>query len=154
MKKLPAGVPRTAIFVDEHGRADMSWRNVPDNEKPPGALRGPGHGASKGIGKQSHADRPVQDAYGSGPIMDEVNPRDPDFDPEEYIPEIGSIIFEEGLTGRGRYDTLNQIFRCVVRCPHCRADMCNRRMWFALDNHSQHYCRGCQQELGLGGQPD
>ena len=153
-KKLPAGVPRTAIFVDEHGRADMSWRNVPDNEKPPGALRGPGHGASKGIGKQSHADRPIQDAYGPGPIMDEVNPRDPDFDPAEYIPEIGSIIFEEGLTGRGRYDTLNQIFRCVVRCPHCRADMCNRRMWFALDNHSQHYCRGCQQELGLGGQPD
>ena len=35
LKKLPAGVPRTAIYVDEHGRADMSWHNVPDNEKPP-----------------------------------------------------------------------------------------------------------------------
>ena len=29
-----------------------------------------------------------------------------------------------------------------------------RRMWFALENHHQHYCRGCQQDLGLGGQPD
>ena len=47
LKKLPAGVPRTAIFVDEHG-ADMSWRNVSDNEKPPGA-RGPSHGARKAI---------------------------------------------------------------------------------------------------------
>ena len=104
LKKLPAGVPRTAIFVDEHGRADMSWRNVPDNEKPPGALRGPGHGASKGIGKQSHADRPIQDAYGSGPIMDEVNPRDPDFDPAEYIPEI--VFVHEKKRGR-----LSDIFR-------------------------------------------
>ena len=147
-------MPRTAMYVDEHGRADMSWRNVPESEKPPGALRGSGYGASTGIGKQSHADRAVQDSYGPGPIVDEINPRDPDFDPAEYIPEIGSIIFEEGLTGRGRYDTLNQIFRCVVRCPHCRADMCNRRMWFALDNRPQHYCRRCQQELGLGGQPD
>ena len=67
--------------------------------------------------------------------MDEVNPRDPLFDPAEYIPHNGSIIFEDGLTGRGRYDTHNQIFRCIVRCPRCRADMCNRRVWFALDNH-------------------
>ena len=72
MKKLPAGVPRAAIYVDEHGRADMSWRNVPDSEKPPRALRGPGHGASKGIGKQSHADRAIQDAYGAGLIVDEI----------------------------------------------------------------------------------
>ena len=54
LKKLPAEMPRAAIYVDEHGRADMSWRNVPDNEKPPGTLSGPGHGASKGIGKQCH----------------------------------------------------------------------------------------------------
>ena len=127
---------------------------VPDSEKPPGALSGPGHGKGKGVGKQTHAARAVDDAYGPGPIMDEINPRAPTFDPAEYIPHVGSIIFQEGLTGRGRYDTHNQIFRCIVRCPHCRADMCNRRMWFALDNHPQHYCRGCQQDLGLGGQPD
>ena len=29
-------LPRSAIYVDEQGRADMSWRNVPDNEKPQG----------------------------------------------------------------------------------------------------------------------
>ena len=122
----------------------MSWRNVPDSQKVSGA---------KGVGKQTHAAHAVQDAYGAGPIMDEVNPRDPMFDPE-YIPNTGSIIFEEGLTGRGRYDTLSQIFRCIVRCPRCRADLCNRRMWFAFDNRPQHYCRGCQEDLGLGGQPD
>ena len=75
----------------------MSSRNVPDNEKAPGALSGPGHG--KGVGKASHADRAIQDAYGAGPIVDEINPRDPAF---KYIPEIGSFFFEEGLTGRGR----------------------------------------------------
>ena len=48
-KKLPAGVPLSAIFIDEEGRADMSWRNVPDSEKPPGALSGPGHGKGKGV---------------------------------------------------------------------------------------------------------
>ena len=90
-KKLPAGVPISAIYIDEEGRADMSWRNVPDSEKPPGALSGPGHGKGKGVGKQTHAAHAVQDAYGTGPIMDEV----------------------------------------------CRADLCNRRMWFALDNHPQ-----------------
>ena len=95
------------------------------------------------MGKATHADRAIHDAYGTGPIVDEINPRDP----AEYITKIGSIVFEEGLTGRGRYDTLNQIFRCIVRCPRCRADMCNRRMWFAFDNRPQHYC-------GLGGQPD
>ena len=42
-KKLPAGVPLSAIYIDEEGRADMSWRNVPDSEKPPRALSGPGH---------------------------------------------------------------------------------------------------------------
>ena len=115
-KKLPAGVPISATYIDEEGRADMSWRNVPDCEKPPRALSGPGHGK----GKQTHAANTVQDAYGAGPIMDEVNPRDPMFDPAEYIPNTGSIVFEEGLTGRGRYDTLNQIFRCIVRCPRCR----------------------------------
>ena len=114
-------------------------------QKPPS---GPGHGKGKGVGKQTHAANPP------GPIMDEINRRDPDFDPAEYIPNFGSIIFQDGLTGRGRYDTHNQIFRCIVRCPRCRADMCNRRMWFALDNRPQHSCRGCQQELGLGGQPD
>ena len=106
----------------------MSWRNVPDNEKPPGALSGPGHGGSKGVGKATHVDRAIHDAYGTGPIVDEINPRDPDFDPAEYIPEIGLIVFEEGLTGRGRYDTLSQIFRCIVRCPRCRANTCNGGM--------------------------
>ena len=66
------------------------------------------------MGKQTHAAMAVQDAYGTGQIMDEVNPRDPLFDPAKYIPNSGSIIFEEGLTGRGRYDTHNQIFRCIV----------------------------------------
>ena len=47
-KRLPAGVPLSAIYIDEEGRADMSWRNVPDAEKPPGALRGPGHGQGRG----------------------------------------------------------------------------------------------------------
>ena len=127
---------------------------MPDSEKPPGALSLPGHGRGKGVPKQTNADNAVPDACGPGQIMDEVNPRDPAFDPAEYIPDTGSIVFQDGLTGRGRYETLNQIFRCIVRCPRCRADLCNRRMWFALDNHPQHYCRGCQQDLGLGGQPD
>ena len=132
----------------------MSWRNVPDPEKPPEALSGPGHGKGKGVGKQTHAAKAVEDAYGPGPIMGEINSRDPLFDPAEYIPHFGSVIFQDGLTGKTRYDTHNQLFRCIVRCPRCRADMCNRRMWFALDNHPQHYCRRCQQDLGLGGQPD
>ncbi|CAE7624089.1 unnamed protein product, partial [Symbiodinium pilosum] len=75
--KEPAGVPLSAVYIDEEGRADMSWRNVPDSKKPPGALSGPGHGKGKGVGKQTQA---VEDAYGPGPIMDEVNPRDPLFD--------------------------------------------------------------------------
>ena len=159
-KKLPAGVPLSAMFIDEQGRADMSWRNVPDNEKPPGALCGPGHGKGKGVGKYSHAMHPQADAWGPGDIMARVNPRDPAIDPAEFIPEMGSITYQEGLTGRGRYDTWNGIFRCVIRCPHCRASLCNRRMWFFLDNHGLdidqggHYCRECQNKLGLGGQPD
>ena len=75
----------------------MSWRNAPDSEKPPETLSGPGHGKGKGVGKQTHAAHAVQDAFGTGPIMDEVNPRDPLFDPAdpaEYIPNTGSIIFE------------------------------------------------------------
>ena len=36
-KKLPAGVPLSAIYIDEQGRADMSWRNVPDSEASRGA---------------------------------------------------------------------------------------------------------------------
>ena len=63
----------------------MSWRSVPDSEKPPGVLSGPGHGKGKGVGKQTHAARAVDDAYGPGPIMDEINPRAPTFDPAEYI---------------------------------------------------------------------
>ena len=31
----------------------MSWRSVPDSEKPPEALSGPGHGKGKGVGKQT-----------------------------------------------------------------------------------------------------
>ena len=91
---------------------------MPNSEKPPGALAG--HGKGKGVGKQTHADNAVPDAYGPGQILDEINPRDPAFDPAEYIPETGSIVYLDGLTGRGRYDTLNQIFRCIVRCPRCR----------------------------------
>ena len=41
------------------------------------------------------------DAYGPGPIMDEVNPRDPLFDPAEYIPHNGSIIFEPRVSQVG-----------------------------------------------------
>ena len=41
------GAALSAIFLDDQGRADMSWRNVPDSEKPPGALRGPGHGKAR-----------------------------------------------------------------------------------------------------------
>ena len=58
-----------------------------DAEKPPGALSGPGHGKGKGVRKQTHAAVAVQDAYGTGQIMDEENPRDPLFDPAEYIPQ-------------------------------------------------------------------
>ena len=54
------------------------------------SLQGRYHGGSKGVGKATHADRAIHDAYGAGPIVDEINPRDPDFDPAEYIPEIGS----------------------------------------------------------------
>ena len=50
----------------------MSWCNVPDAEKVPGALSGPGHGKGKGVGKQTHAAMAVQDAYGPGQILDEV----------------------------------------------------------------------------------
>ena len=127
---------------------------MPDSEKVPGALKGPGHGKGKGVGKQTHAENVRSDAFGPGDIMARLNPRDPLIDPADFIPEFGSTYFVEGLTGRGRYDTFNHIFRCIIRCPHCRADMCNRRMWFFLDNHPQHYCRKCQQDLGLGGQPD
>ena len=35
-KKVPKHVKRY-FFVDEQGRADMSYRNTPDSEKPPGA---------------------------------------------------------------------------------------------------------------------
>ena len=135
----------------------MSYRNTPDAKKPPGALSGPGHdkGSGKGVGKATHAAHSHQDRYGPGPVLDDVDPKDPRFDPSEFIPNFGSISFEENITGRGRHDTHNEIFRCIIRCPYCRADMCNRRMWYALDNHPQHYCRGCQQqELGLGGQQD
>ena len=52
------------------GRYELA---VPDSEKPPGALSGPGHGKGKGVGKQTHAARAVEDAYGPGPIMDEIN---------------------------------------------------------------------------------
>ena len=92
--------------------------------------------------------------YGPGDILDDEDPKDPRFDPKRFIPNFGAIIFEEGVTGRGRYDTHNEIFRYIIHCPRCRADMCNCRMWYALDNRPQHYCRGCQQDLGLGGQPD
>ena len=84
-------MPLSAIYIDEEGRADMSWRNVPD--EPAGALSGPSHRKGKGVGKQTHADRAVADAWGVGPIMDEINPRDPQFDPAEYVPHIGSIVF-------------------------------------------------------------
>ena len=35
-KKLPAGVPLSAIYIDEEGRADMSWRNGPTPRSPQG----------------------------------------------------------------------------------------------------------------------
>ena len=77
-------------------------------------VSGPGHRKGKGVGKQTHADNAVPHAYGPGQIMDEINPRDPAFDPAEYIPETGSIVFQDGLTGRGRYDTLNQILGALL----------------------------------------
>ena len=63
-KKVPKHAKRY-FFVDEQGRADMSYRNTPDSKKPPRALSGPGHdkGSGKGVGKATHAAHAIQDSY-------------------------------------------------------------------------------------------
>ena len=76
--------------------------------------------AGKAVGKATHTAHAIQDSYGPGDILDDEDPKDPRFDPKRFIPNFGAIIFEEGITGRGRYDTKNEIFRCIIRCPHCR----------------------------------
>ena len=50
------------------------------------------------------------------------------------------------VLGYGRWDSHNQIFRCVVLCPACRARACNRRMWWALDTHCPHFCDSCKRD--------
>ena len=47
------------------------------------------------------------------------------------IPEIGYVRHRNGdmEIGRGRWDTKNDIFRCIILCPACNQDTCNQRMW-------------------------
>ncbi len=149
-RKVPRSINRHNLRVDIRGRVDKTWRRFPLADRPPGAISGPGHSvASKGAGKGVHADNARDDLLGPGPILDSYDPKRPGFDPGRYIPDVGSIVFVDGLSGRGRWDTRNEIFRCVVRCPHCRYDLCNRRMWWSLDNHPQHFFKRCQRELNL-----
>ena len=50
------------------------------------------------------------------------------------------------VLGYGRWDSHNQIFRCIVLCPACRARACNRRMWWTLDTHCLHFCDSCKRD--------
>ena len=60
------------------------------------------------------------------------------------IPEIGYVRHRDRMQGRGRWDARNRIFRCIVRCPECTSDACNRRMWYMLDYHDSHLCEDCK----------
>ena len=62
------------------------------------------------------------------------------------IPAIGYVRHADTITGRGRWDARNLIFRCVVQCPDCGKDACDRRVWYLLDNHPSHRCDACKRE--------
>ena len=47
---------------------------------------------------------------------------------------------DEEVYGLGHWDANNMIFRCIVRCPNCHANFCNRRMWWPLDDHDMRWC--------------
>ena len=131
--------------MNDKGQVDKTWKNFPDDELPAGHRRGE---RVKGVGKWAHLKK----------IMDDTSatPLDDAFSGETElpaIPDIGYIRWKSRIQGRGRWDSRNDIFRCIVLCPRCGEDSCNRRMWYAIDGHMDHLCRHCYRPSGDKG-PD
>ena len=109
----------------------MSYRRYPTSELPPGHRRGR---PAKGIGKGIHLEN----------IRDDALVANPDFGNTlmPLVPEIGYVRCRSGeMTGRGRWDAKNEIFRCVILCPKCEGDSCNQRMWTVFEQHGSHRCK-------------
>ena len=126
-------------FVDDRGRVDKTWRKYPTSELPIGHRRGAN---SKGYGKGIHMQHIVEDKLAPNPLFGgELMP---------VIPEIGYVRHRRGdmEIGRGRWDTKNDIFRCIIPCPACNQDTCNQRMWTMYEGHSPHLCKGCHRDAG------
>ena len=65
------------------------------------------------------------------------------------VPEIGYVRCRSGeMTGRGRWDAKNEIFRCVILCPKCEGDSYNQRQWTVYEQHGNHRCKACHREDG------
>ena len=133
----PVGIPER-FSRDEKGRVDMSYRGYPTSELPPGHRRGQ---PAKGIGKGIHLAN----------VKDDCLIANPDFGGSlmPIVPDIGYVRCRSGeMTGRGRWDAKNEIFRCVILCPKCEGDSCNQRMWTVYETHGAHRCKICHREDG------
>ena len=85
-------------------------------------------------------------------IVDDTLAPNPDFsmDMKPIVPELGFVRHRRTgrMTGRGRWDRKNEIFRCIILCPTCDQDVCNQRMWTVYDDHDTHDCRRCHEDKG------
>ena len=135
--RIPLGIPER-FSRDDKGRVDMSYRHYPTSELPPGHRRGK---PAKGIGKGIHLQN----------VKDDCLIANPDFGGSlmPLVPEIGYVRCRSGeMTGRGRWDAKNEIFRCVILCPECEGDSCNQRQWTVYEQHGNHRCKTCHRQAG------
>ena len=98
---------------------------------------------AKGLGKGIHL----------ASVRDDALVASPDFGGSlmPIVPEIGYVRCRSGeMTGRGRWDARNEIFRRVILCPKCEGDSCNQRQWAVCEQHRSRLCKSCHREAGSG----
>ena len=157
-RTLATGMPRGS---DGH-LLELSWRSInpkygrPLGSYPPGhePKGGKGHGKLKG-GQIDYAslidyeDLPLTQDSDLDLVCQLPGPTTPHAKALASMVPVNRYVHageRRAVLGYGRWDSRNQIFRCVVLCPACRARACNRRMWWALDTHCPHFCDNCKRD--------
>ena len=114
----------------------LSWAAVPCQLGPPASAKGKGKGKIKGKLARDGAVNPrwLEDLTGHDlTLICAMPPTARTLDIATWMQRAVPYPLhiandDEEVYGLGHWDANNMIFRCIVRCPNCHANFCNRRM--------------------------